>query len=191
MFVIKLLSVLIPLQIVFALTAIEDKYLTNQLQEYFDEDYLEKNSEIIAVGNQKRSAESPVGPEESFASLLSSINLTSRANHYWTRKRGREQTTVSPTIWEIYYTLYPTRKTSMNVVDDEYAARKKRESMVKFLKLNEFSSRIKRDIQKAIEDTKYDEKSDTESLILTSKPTEIPGEQANKKNSLGRFGNKL
>ena len=176
MFVFKLLPVLFPLQMIFGLTAIEDKYLTNQLREYFDEDYLEKKSEIIAVGNQKRSAEPSIDDDDKISSLLSSFNLTSRANHYWTRKRGRDQTTLPSTIWDIYYTLYPTRKTSITVVDDENTARKKRESVVNFLTNNKISSRIKRDIQKVIDDTKDtkdDEKSEIETSTRTSKPCHV------------------
>lgn len=187
MFVLKLFSLVLPFQIALTLTAIEDKYLTNQLLEYFDDDYSESKGDVIAVSNQKRSADPTVDFEERFASLFSSFNLTSRANHYWTRKRGRERTTPPQMIWEIYYTLYPTQKPSVTVIIDEDESRKKRETMIKFLSINKISSRVKREVESDDENIEEVEKGENETLNVTEKNEN----QTREKGKWGKFGNKL
>lgn len=186
MFVFKIFSVILSLQIVWTLTAIEDKFLTHQLMEYFDEESAEMNGEVIAASNQKRAAAQSSSGEERFASLFSPVNLTSRANHYWTRKRGRDSTIPPQTVWEIYYTLYPTQRSLSNFISDKSSLRKKREAIVKLLKLNKVSSRAKRELEK--ENNAGEKETPVENL---PKPSEDVENKAKERPKWGNFERKL
>lgn len=185
MLVIKLFSVVLSLQIVWALSLIEEKYLSNQLLEYFDEESSEINEENTAAGQQKREAAQTASAEDRFASLFSNLNLTQRANHYWTRKRGRENTTPPPsqTVWEIYYTLYPPRRSIVNIVNNQSSLRKKRETFVKFL--NKISSRAKREVESEIV------KGEKEISDESPKTLKLAEDKNKKRPNWASFGRKL
>lgn len=126
---------------------IEDRFLTNQLIDFFDDDSVEIKGEIEEVPNQKREASVATSGEERLGFLYSPINLTNRANHYWTRKRGRDKTSSPDSVWEIYYTLYPTKRSMSSFKKDSISSRKKREAIKKLLRLNKLSSRMKREAE--------------------------------------------
>jgi hypothetical protein len=191
MFVLKLFVIALPFQIVLTLTGVEDKYLTNQLLEYFDDDSSEVKSDVIAASNQKRFSDLTADNQERFASLFSPFNI-SRANHYWTRKRGRDQTTQHPQmIWEIYYTLYPTRVSRFNYGTGDSMSRKKRETMKKFLRLNKISSRVKRDVGKDDEAIEKSGKDEVEGVGGNSSVGELLRNRTRPGGRWGNFGRKL
>lgn len=123
MFVLKLLSVAITVQCVRTLTAIEDRFLTHELMDYFEEDSMDMSGEAPEAGLQKRHIGDSSAGEDKSAGVINS-NLLTRANHYWTRKRGRESTTLYP------YTLNPTRGYGYNSFYNIYG-RKKRQALEK------------------------------------------------------------
>jgi len=99
-----------PLSLICAnLTPTEDKFLNQQLVDYFSDDSSEEMSEeVIAAGNQKREAVEVA--IEHLTAIFTPVNET-RANHYWTRKRGRDQPTTTPqSAWELYFNLYPAMR---------------------------------------------------------------------------------
>lgn len=144
MIVIKLFSVILTVHSVLSLHSIEDKFLTKELIRFFDDVSVDISDEIIAAAISKRGVAVEI-EDKRFASLFAPINLT-RANHYWTRKRGRDKETTSGIAWEVYYTLYPTKALKNSITVNE--ARKKRETLVR---LNKVSSRFKRDVK--VDDT--------------------------------------
>lgn len=192
MFVFKLFSVILTVQVVWTLTTIEEKYLTNQLMDYFEDESSETNSESIAT-NQKREAVATSSGEERFASLFSTYNLTDRANHYWTRKRGREKTTPPQMVWDIYYTLYPTRRWDSNIVSDKSSFQEKGTAIDKLLRLNKVSSREKRKSEDAVaedavaKDVRIGKETTDDSL----KPSEMAENKTSNKSKWEKFGRKL
>lgn len=193
MFVIKLFSVISMVQFASSLHAIEDKFLTNQLMDFFTDISIDISTDIISDGMSKREAGADVlFAEKRFASLFAPINLT-RANHYWTRKRGRDrETTLS---WENNYTLYPTKAFKKNSVTDK-DSRKKRETLKKLARLNKISSRFKREIEVKVDVTtenipKPENKATDELPKPFNKSHEISKSGHRDKNFDRRFGRKL
>jgi hypothetical protein len=97
MFFLKLSLMLLAVNSAWTLTAIEDRFLTNELMDYFEDDVIDIS---IEPAHQKRHV-ADVSSGENMSAGLVNKNILSRANHYWTRKRGRESTTNNP------YPMYP------------------------------------------------------------------------------------
>lgn len=147
MFVVKLLSVILSVQFVSTLHVIEDKFLTKQLMDIFDD--VSVGADIVNSNISKREAVvDDASTMKRFAAFFAPINMT-RANHYWTRKRGRETTPGKSS--EVYYTLYPTKALTNSITNSQ--ARKKRETIKKLARLNKVSSRFIREIEVEVNST--------------------------------------
>ena len=127
-------------QCVWTLSVVEDKFMNNELNEFFLEYIDDLDEEIIPTDFQKREADVLKSQEKSIASIVAPFEL-SRADHYWTRKRGRDKATPSEKREGIYYTWYLSRPTS------GYGLRKKREVFRKLIKIKNLKSRPRRRIE--------------------------------------------
>lgn len=182
----KIISVILSAQIAWALTPTEDKFLSSEVLDYFDEISMDGSGEIVTSGFQKREASEVSNEDKQYAFLFAPMNLT-RANHYWTRKRGRERTTLPPYYY--YYNYYPTRRPIPNSYNFGLS-RKKRATMEAFLqRLNFVSSRAKRantEVPAEAEDSI--EKGEVKSADQIPKPMKVgrPGREKNFDKKLGR-----
>lgn len=146
----KILSLILSAQIASALSAIEDKFLNEELMYYFEDVSVDINEQVIAAAHQKREATEVSSDEKRFAALFAPMNL-SRANHYWTRKRGGDKDTTQPMTWEVYYSLFTTKlPTLANTYYNDYYNKdhnqKKREMLDQLLDLNKNSSKLQVDV---------------------------------------------
>lgn len=167
MIVLQVITVVVSVQYGWSLTAIEDKFLNQQLIERFGVLTKEFSDETVGEIFQKREASEVADEDKKYSSLFSPINFT-KSHHYWTRKRGRDKTSESPI--DNYYTVYPTKSYGLNIINNNNDSRKKREAMEKFLKLYKVSARIKREIQLEVKETE----SGNSDLIAKNEPTEAP-----------------
>lgn len=99
----QLLSVMLSAQVAWTLTPVEDRFLTKSLMNYFDDESAEISVEADVSTQQKRAILEDSENDSKSAALLGSPEIK-RANHYWTRKRGRETTTIYP--YQLYYPSY-------------------------------------------------------------------------------------
>jgi len=100
MLMFQLLSVMLSAQVAWTLTPVEDRFLTKSLMNYFDDESAEISIEADVSTQQKRAILEDSESDSKSAALVGSPEI-SRANHYWTRKRGRETTTIYP--YQLYY----------------------------------------------------------------------------------------
>lgn len=136
MFVFQLFSVILIVPCTWTLNAIEDKFLSSELMDIFDD-----ISEKIGTGQLKREALAASDETKQSASIYIPIDLT-RANHYWTRKRGRDQSTTDSSL-EQDISYYPTR--------NPIQYRKKREALKKIMDFDKVSFRTKRSLEKVVD----------------------------------------
>jgi hypothetical protein len=96
---------LFVLPIILSWTIIEEIYLTKDMMNYFEEELLD-DEEGGAKSDEKSSE---IEGTMRIASLLSTLDTTSRADHYWTRLGHRRRTsTLTPVnSWDYYYIQYP------------------------------------------------------------------------------------
>lgn len=133
MFVSQLFSVIFLVQLVGHLNAHEDSFFASELVDYFDDESVEvKNRE-------EREAIEAASDDNRLASIIS--QTMSRANHYWTRKRGRDGSSAPEAPLGTYPTVYATK---YPYVANRVDSRRKREVKRKFAQLNQLSSRQKR-----------------------------------------------
>lgn len=136
MIVIKLFSVIFLMQLVGHLNAHEDIFSASSLElvDYFDDESVE------VKGREEREAIEAASDDNRLASIIS--QSLSRANHYWTRKRGGEKSTTPEAPLGAYqHMVYATK---YPYVANRLDSRRKREVMRKFAQLNQLSSRQKR-----------------------------------------------
>lgn len=142
MFVVKIISLILSLQITFAWSSVEDNYF----MEYFEDFSTDVKDQIGSAYFQKREA-IEVSDEKRFASIFAPVDLLKTA-HYWTRHRGRDKYQTNNPPYNSQFTLYTTRASSLNNIVDNKPKRK-REIAENFVRLNEISfSRIKREADK-------------------------------------------
>lgn len=131
---VQLFSVIFLLQLVAYLNAHDDNFSASELVDYFDGESVEgKNRE------EREAIEAAASDDNRLASIISQTLL--RANHYWTRKRGRDGATTPEAPKGAYPTVYATK---YPYVANKVDSRRKREVMRKFAQLNQLSSRQKR-----------------------------------------------
>lgn len=91
MLLIKLLPAFLLIELISSLSIVEDKVLNNHLMEVFGDYTDEIKDDIVKIKESSASAESSKD-EKRFVSIIAPVQ--SRADHYWTRKRGREKATL-------------------------------------------------------------------------------------------------
>lgn len=140
MFVVQLLSVFVIVQSAWTLTVVEEKLLNSvlQLQDIFGDLF-----DDITVGYQKpETAVGSINKKKILSSIVAPIE-SSRADHYWTRKRGRDKVTPPASFEEVYYNLNTSRWAERN----NKGWRRKREALSKLSRLNQNYFRPKRRVE--------------------------------------------
>lgn len=103
MFIVQFLLVISSIQnTIFSLNVTEKNSAVNEKSDV---------KEMLAAENFKQEAAAVIENEKTISRLLSIFNVT-RANHYWTRKRGREPSTTTVKYWTSnpYLFYYPSNK---------------------------------------------------------------------------------
>lgn len=111
MLLIKLLPAFLLIELISSLSIVEDKVLNNHLMEVFGDYTDEIKDDIVKIKESSASAESSKD-EKRFVSIIAPVQ--SRADHYWTRKRGREKATTSGRSDEVLYTWYSSPPWSLS-----------------------------------------------------------------------------
>lgn len=162
---------------VWSLKAIEDKYLTNQIMDYFEDLLVPLSAETIAEGINKRDAEATASLTDTNIGSLQASKDLSRANHYWTRKRGRESTPGYPSDESQQFTLYPGR--AFRQVVTTSSGRKKRETLMKLARPNKAFSRLKRESDVQVDSTTIKmETTQSNATTEAPKPSDNPREHS-------------
>lgn len=184
MIALKIFSLILSVQIASALNAIEDKFLNDELMYYFEDDSVDIREQVMAAAHQKREATEASSDEQKFAALFAPMNL-SRAHHYWTRKRGGDESTPPPMTYEVYYSLFSTIPPTFqsNYYNDYYNDQKKREVLDQPLDIKTNSSGLQAavdakpiPIASPVDDEKQAKNSSEEVLDQIKKPQRIkPG----------------
>jgi hypothetical protein len=106
----KVVVIFVSVQLAWSLSAVEDRFLMKGLIDYFD-DLGDNDVEVTPTAHVKGSVIESKEKSLKPAALLNAEGFN-RGHHYWTRKRGRESTTLYP------FTLYPIRRFSYSSISN-------------------------------------------------------------------------
>lgn len=109
MFLIQLLLVVAIVQCVWASNMIEGMFINSELMDIFSDYSDDYSGEINSPGYHKHETSDELNREkEKLAQIVAPIE-SSRADHYWTRKRGRDKPTNPSNYDQLYYNWYTFR----------------------------------------------------------------------------------
>lgn len=139
---IQITTVFLLAPLVWTLVTVQSKFFSNELDELLRH-FSEQASVLAYEGSQyKREAFSD---DNKVSSIFGPV-LLSRADHYWTRKRGREGYTTLEPYFDTSRWVNPGLSPVANSITKK-SLRRKRETVTKFQEMKNIIARLKRDIR--------------------------------------------
>lgn len=149
MFSFQLLSVILTVSFVWSLSQVEERIVSNGLSDLLRAFTDQTRVLAYEAGQQKREALEVSDDERQAPSFFGPFDLY-RANHYWTRKRGRDNYNTTETDFDTSRWVNPgVTPVSNNLNNKE--ARKKRDALEQFLGLKKIISRVRREEKSEVE----------------------------------------